>query len=206
MSYQKQLSRSTAEKGVECMVALTGTARDDHTSQLAEALNEAEANIVEDVVIELPLPEVAIIEDEELKDTADVDICHPPIAMEKVITECMEKRKENCSASTDLIEELIQLKQPVVQLETIDMHSKVIVSDNIEVKKEELEDSKRISFTPTEDEYIRAGCKKYSSSKSKWADILKDPEYKFRPCRTRDTLRVRATSLKNSKRRRREKK
>jgi hypothetical protein len=177
------------------MVALTGTARDDHTSQLAEALNEAEAHIVEDEVIELPLPEVAIIED------VDVDICHPPIAMEKVITEDVEKRNGSCSASTNLIDDIIQLKQPVVQIETIDMHSKLIVSDNIEVKKEELEDSKRITFTPVEDEYIRAGCKKYSTSKSKWADILKDPDYKFRPCRTRDTLRVRATSLKNNKRR-----
>ena len=183
------------------MVALTGTARDDHTSQLAEALNEAEANIVEDVVIELPLPEVAIIEDDEIKDTADVDICHPPIAMEKVITKDVEKRNGSYSASTNLIDDIIQLKQPVVQIETIDMQSKLIVSDNIEVKKEELEDSKRITFTPVEDEYIRAGCKKYSTSKSKWADILKDPDYKFRPCRTRDTLRVRATSLKNNKRR-----
>ena len=188
------------------MVALTGTARDDHTSQLAEALNEAEALRVDSEVIEIPLPEVAIIEDEELKDRADVDVCQPPITLEKVVTEGMDKTNENSNASTELMEELIQLEQPIVQLETIDMQSKVIVSDNIEVKKEELEESKRITFTPAEDEYIRAGCKKYAGSKSKWADILKDPEYKFRPCRTRDTLRVRATSLKNGKRRTRVKK
>ena len=75
----------------------------------------------------------------------------------------------------------------------------LIVSDNIEVKKEEIEESKRKYFTEEEDNFLKQGCAKYKSSKTKWADILKDPEYNFHPSRTRDTLRVRSNSLKNAK-------
>ena len=104
-----------------------------------------------------------------------------------------------------LIEEVQTLMQPTIHLKRMEIDvgppSNLIVCDDIDVKKEELEDAKRVSFTPEEDSFLRDGIKKYGNSKTRWADILKDEEYKFHPTRTRDTLRVRSTSLKNGKRR-----
>ena len=106
--------------------------------------------------------------------------------------------------TADLLGVLGQITQPEVRIQCIDVDkskdSTLIVSDNIEVKKEELEGVKRLGFTEEEDSFIKEGITRYNSSKTKWADILKDPEYKFHPTRTRDTLRVRAKYLKSSNR------
>ena len=78
--------------------------------------------------------------------------------------------------------------------------STLITTDDIEVKKEELEGKKGLfRFTSLEDSFIRTGVERHGKSKSKWADILKDPEYTFHPSRTRDTLRMRAGTLKIGK-------
>ena len=76
----------------------------------------------------------------------------------------------------------------------------LIMTDDIEVKKEELEEKKSfLRFTSMEDSYIRKGFQKHGTSTSKWADILKDPDFKFHSSRTRDTLRMRAGTLKIGK-------
>ena len=68
--------------------------------------------------------------------------------------------------------------------------------DDIELKKEEVEEEvKKLLFSETEDSFLTAGVVKYANSCRKWADILKDEEYKFHPSRTRDTIRMRATTL-----------
>ena len=78
--------------------------------------------------------------------------------------------------------------------------STLVTTDDIEVKKEELEGKKgSFRFTSLEDSFIRTGVERHGKSKSKWADILKDPEYTFHPSRTRDTLRMRAGTLKIGK-------
>lgn len=74
-----------------------------------------------------------------------------------------------------------------------------ITQDDIEVKREEIEaemTGKRVSFTRAEDEFLRTGLKKHWESSSVWAAILADKDYKFKAGRTRDSLRVRANSLK----------
>ena len=77
-----------------------------------------------------------------------------------------------------------------------EVESKLVQEDNIEVKKEELEGGKKfLVFTTEEDSYLKIGCAKYSTSKKRWADILKDEQFKFQQGRTRDSLRVRATTL-----------
>ena len=66
--------------------------------------------------------------------------------------------------------------------------------DDIEVKKEGLDEGKLL-FSTAEDGYLKAGIEKYKSSRRKWSDIMKDPEFKFREGRTRDALRMRASTL-----------
>ena len=74
--------------------------------------------------------------------------------------------------------------------------SELILSDDIEVKKEELRSGKRfLTFTKEEDKYLRTGFSKYAKSTKKWSNILNDKELHFQEGRTRDSLRVRATSL-----------
>ena len=76
--------------------------------------------------------------------------------------------------------------------------SETIDKEGLEVKKEELEnetDKKRDLFTTEEDEFLRRGYEKYAKVPMKWAKILKDPEYTFHTGRTRDTIRVRASTL-----------
>ena len=49
--------------------------------------------------------------------------------------------------------------------------------------------NKTKNFPPEEDMYLKPGIEKYG-----WSSILKDGAYKFQPARTRDFLRMRATS------------
>ena len=79
---------------------------------------------------------------------------------------------------------------------TGDTESSLIEIDDIDVKKEELENGKRfLLFTTAEDSFLKEGLAKYAKSNKKWADILKDDTFQFQEGRTRDSLRVRATTL-----------
>ena len=49
--------------------------------------------------------------------------------------------------------------------------------------------NKTKNFPPEEDMYLKPEIEKYG-----WSSILKDSAYKFQPTRTRDFLRMRATS------------
>ena len=72
----------------------------------------------------------------------------------------------------------------------------LIQTDDIEVKREELEDSKSfLTFTTAEDSFLKEGFVKYAKSRKKWSDILKDEGFQFQRGRTRDSLRMRATTL-----------
>ena len=72
----------------------------------------------------------------------------------------------------------------------------------LEVKKEEAQQeadgtSKIVRFTLEEDNALRKGIEEYGVSS--WAKILKDPKYKFHRSRKRDSLRMRAETLKLKK-------
>ena len=72
---------------------------------------------------------------------------------------------------------------------------------DLEVKKEEVEidaEKKKVPFTPAEDADLKKGYVKYAHVPSKWARILRDKDYTFQDGRTRDSLRVRAKTLKLS--------
>ena len=64
-----------------------------------------------------------------------------------------------------------------------------------------------LTFTTEEDSYLKTGIVKHANSKRKWADILKDEQFTFQKGRSRDSLRVRATTLglEKSKRKRKSK-
>ena len=106
-----------------------------------------------------------------------------------------ESTKEGTSEPIIIINDICSLA------EEDEVESKLVQEDNIEVKKEELEGGKKfLVFTTEEDSYLKIGCAKYSTSKKRWADILKDEQFKFQQGRTRDSLRVRATTLGLEKR------
>jgi hypothetical protein len=178
---------------------LTGPGREEHTAELADALNTSLAREEKEDDIEITVPLITDIPD----DTDEIPEDAPRI---NVIQDIEPSPVATSSHDVpSLIEEVQTLMQPTIHLKRMEIDvgppSNLIVCDDIDVKKEELEDAKRVSFTPDEDSFLKDGIKKYGNSKTKWADILKDEEYKFHPTRTRDTLRVRSTSLKNGKRR-----
>ena len=175
-SYQKQLSRDVAAAGVECMRELVGKEREVHTSELANELR----NIRSTDVVEV---------NEETEFDGSTDGVGSSNSTEADVVEVKDDS-----------EEISEVMREILQIEEDTSNSRLITADDIEVKKEELEEKKGLfRFTSLEDSYIRLGCQKHAKSKSKWADILKDPDYKFHQSRTRDTLRMRAGTLKIGK-------
>ena len=92
---------------------------------------------------------------------------------------------------------------------TNDAANRLVTEDDLAVKKEELDEPKRLLFSESEDADLRKGFKKYSHTANRWSNILKDPELKFHPNRSRDSIRTRAITLKlitrNRKKSRKEK-
>lgn len=85
-----------------------------------------------------------------------------------------------------------------VQLTTVvnNIMSNQIVSDDLEVKMEEMNNqgrSKLIRFSEQEDSDLSSGIRKYG--RHNWVSILKDKSFSFNKERTRDSLRVRANSV-----------
>ena len=72
------------------------------------------------------------------------------------------------------------------------------VQMDLDIKKEEAQNQvsesvKLLRFTPEEDKFLKEGTKKYGLSN--WSKILKDANFHFHACRTRDALRVRAETI-----------
>lgn len=215
-NYQKKCSRDTAEKGAECIAKLTGPGREKHTVELADALNNDVDQNEKDNDIEITQPQINDILDDvddmvensqpnervpgNSSDGNSIGINHQSIE---------EIPSTSTGTTSDLMGELENIMQPKVCVQRMNveegMCSKLIVSDNIEVKREELEGVKRVVFTEEEDSFIKAGIIRYKNSKTKWADILKDEEYKFHAARTRDALRVRSSYLRSNSRSKRRK-
>ena len=168
--YQKKLSREVAEDGANAMKELVGEERDQHTGVLASALREVDQSVQSSQC-------VTINEDAEktisIHDTTDA---HEGLPVERIIVD--------------------ETKTSPVSVTDEQCTSKLIQEDDIEVKMEEIEQGKKfLTFTDEEDQYLKAGITKHSTSKRKWSDILNDQEYEFQKGRSRDSLRVRATTL-----------
>lgn len=85
---------------------------------------------------------------------------------------------------------------------SIDAEKSLVTRDDIDVKKEELENEisrglKLKRFTYQEDTYLKQGVTKHGLGR--WSRILKDADYTFHQGRTRDSLRMRADTLKLTK-------
>ena len=83
-----------------------------------------------------------------------------------------------------------------------DAEKSLVTRDDIDVKKEELENEisrglKLKRFTHQEDTYLKQGVTKHGLGR--WSRILRDADYTFHQGRTRDSLRMRADTLKLTK-------
>ena len=169
------------------MSELIGPGRDRHTEEFAETLREDE-NIEQSTIVE-ERTDVDVGKGEE----DDLQIVAPRSTVE------FQETIEN----DDLIEVVNEIESdvtPVLELKDVNTIKDVASTDDVEIKKEEIEDPKRLIFNEEEDNYIKDGYVKYAKSLTKWADILKDPAYKFHPSRKRDTLRCRYNTLQGGKR------
>ena len=177
-SYQKKLSREIASHGAEAMKDLVGEEGGNHTKELAS--------------------KVRVMVDKLLVDKDNVTSTEVSEAHTDSTT------IENISDGDTVPVSAIVIDENEIPTTTDTDHTfpKLNVVDDIDLKKEEVEEEvKKVLFSQTEDDFLNAGLLKYATSSRKWADILKDEEYQFHPSRTRDTLRVRATTLKLGKQR-----
>ena len=169
--YQKRLSREVAEEGANAMKELVGNERETHTGVLASNLRGS-SDLTEGTEAEK-----ADEESNTAPSTKEPNARVLTVNVEPIVV-------EDASNSARM------------ETEDAEVASTLIQTDNIEVKKEELEDGKKfLSFSTEEDKFLRLGFKKHSNSKKKWADILKDKDFEFQEGRTRDSLRMRATTL-----------
>lgn len=182
--YQKQLSRTVASAGADAIKDLVGSQRDEHTHALADSLRLAaplkpatggNATLQKSTATEA----TEQAEEPRVIPPSSTEGTTPPVINAYVETEPQDVSEVD-SPSTSAADVAVNL----------------ITVDDIEVKKEELRNGKRfLTFTKEEDKYLRSGFEKYAKSGKKWSDILNDKEFKFQDGRTRDSLRVRATSL-----------
>lgn len=197
--YQKKLSRSVAVEGLNAMRELVGENRDQHTGILAGALRgDSSVSEGEDLSVS---PNTKPADDGEPPAAAS-SLTTPILSGETHVTQEDTPRPLEASSPADVnlshADPITIDDESVPTTDAVSLQASVQVTptDDIEVKKEEIRTGKRfLTFTAREDDHLREGFKKYGSSKKKWSDILKDNTFSFQEGRTRDSLRVRATSL-----------
>ena len=148
--YQKKLSREVAEEGAAAMRELVGTERDKHTEVLASDLRDS----------------IHISEENQNEGEAqtasgnNVEAKDQP-ASDTVVVEDGSSTSRNAS-------EAIVINDICSPPDKDELGSKLIQHDNIEVKKEELDGTKKfLVFTTEEDSFLKVGFTKYSESKRK---------------------------------------
>ena len=194
-SYQKKLSRTVAVEGAECIQQLTGPQRDRHTDELACTLTEGDSTIANDVggqCVTVPVKDNAIHTLAESASSVDKSSDNND---DDTTTIPDDPIRDNSipSSSKSLMEDIEKLGDPVVSIKPLNTEkSSLVVEDNIDVKKEEIADGRKVSFSQEEDKYLKDGVKKYGK---RWTDILKYSGYEFHTSRTKDTLRGRYNTL-----------
>ena len=203
--YQKRLSREVATEARACMAKLTGAEKECHTQTLADSLMHVTENPCTSE------PNVQSITSEEVTD--DEVQC-----LTKDVVDVTNETDVGSNSDSNIGSK--DLKSRDNQLESIHSHNntsnvdekneddtmpaisslqKMVDLAEKEVKKEDLENTingRTNRFTEEEDKFIKSGVEKYGFGN--WKRILVDKEYTFHSSRTRDTLRMRAKTLRIS--------
>ena len=182
--------------------------------QPSPVFNVIEKNVAEPE--QLRQEETASPEEEEVEASVSDDKVQVHTNQSEIFMETTEAELVSTYASTSITTSQSSTAQPLlvkdVTVPILSLHAAIpptsaaIFKDlDIEVKKEEaqrqVEDAPRLlRFTPDEDLYLRRGTTKYGLGQ--WSKILKDKDFVFHTCRTRDTLRVRADTLGLTKKKR----
>ncbi len=202
--YQKTNSREVAVQGQVCMDMLTGSQRSKHTSEIASELLIIQKNNEPAKDCQKSNEEAEVVLLDQVTDNG----VEPWNAQE----EGMEEDKEEVIVvESNSYEDRVNIEQlpcsstysiKDVDIDNCDKQLRDITNDKnikglqeVEVKLEDIEDPKRLTFTSEEDTFIKQGYAKYKATPSVWASILRDRQFKFHPSRKRDTIRVRATTL-----------
>ena len=190
--YQKQLSRQVAVSGKACMEKILGKGRDEHTKEFALSVSKEKSKINEGSGTSshlLPSPSSINVKKVFYNDGLE---CRDEEVEEGVVVEIKDDEEEtqhgsngsmHCEPNNDCV-----------------LSSISPLNIDLEVKREEAEEHVRHGttsmkrFSPEEDKYLRLGVAKYGNSS--WSKILHDKNNKFNPSRNRDSLRMRAKTLK----------
>ena len=223
-SYQKKLSKQIAEDGAQCMTTLVGDGREKHTTGLLTDLrsivseknsadpevhksknNENNNDNSNDIDKENELGKI----ESSTENNNDASTATSVVSDDVTIVDENSRNAILLDDSSNSHGDRVVAVAASNDIQPISVDddsapngvssSRSITQDDIEVKREEIEAElagKRLSFTRAEDDFIRSGLKKHWESTSVWAAILADKEFKFKAGRTRDSLRVRANSLK----------
>ena len=221
--YQKRLSLSVAKDGLSCMKKLVGDGRDHHNSKLANSLliavDVSDNKDVDTIVIDDKTTEIApTVSNDTLVEICNefdvstsehgVEKTHAAITCTNSFTRCNSAPE---TFTTSVTPSSISSSVEQNEVPSCDIVQSIIPMDtesksmsDVEVKREEVErgmevTSKLLRFTPEEDTALRQAIKDYGLGR--WAKILKDPKYQFHASRKRDTLRMRAETLKIGKKR-----
>ena len=159
-----------------------------------ESLNEKEAsatNVVEESVV--TAESTADDKDDVQNVIQDVNVVTDEPVKEVVILDDPVNETPTQCRSKGLMEDIELLGDPVVSITPLNLQgTKLVVQDDIEVKREELGSSKYVPFTELEDNYLKDGYNKFGK---RWSDILKHSGYTFHSSRNRETLRGRHKTL-----------
>ena len=225
-SYQKKLARTAAVEGNECIEELTGPGRDIHTNHLANILIQdpratndvvgqcANRSSQENSTIALAgsaLPrekesaatnakDETVLTGETSSDEKslddDVQIVIPLV---NVIPDDPIEDNSIPSNAKGLMTDIENLGDPVISIQPLNaVNSSLVVQDDIDVKREDLAETKKLPFTEEEDKFLQTGVKIYGK---RWTDMLKDTALIFHPSRNKDTLRGRWNTLSGSRKR-----
>ena len=201
--YQKRLSREVASEARTCMAKLTGKDKESHTQSLAESLMDLtdEPSCSKEKTVQAT--------SKPISDEDEVQCLTEDIFDETDESDVINKNSRMMSKNDDSTLNSLEKSHADDRCDIIDEASdddKMLTSSSIqktnvniperEVKKEDVENSmneKTKRFTVEEDAFLKSGIRKYGFGH--WKKILQEKDYVFHPCRTRDTLRMRAKTL-----------
>jgi len=213
LSYRKQLSRDVATRGKQCMEKIVGEARTETTEQLANIISdinknsmefdhsviEKARNILQPIYVGDTITAVADNLCGETSNTTmllhnDVNSFEPDVNPEQSDVMITGSRSGEYKGSR---------KAKISSVTPCSSSSQVkTITNDVEVKKEEAQQQLRSSgkskrFTLDEDRYLNLGMEKYG--KGSWSLILHDSDFNFHSSRSRDSLRMRAETLRHKK-------
>ena len=205
--YQKKLSREVAVEGRACMQKIVGKGRDTHTTGLASSLSEDKSitegrsggsgeftPYVTDQKVGEQDSTCSLVSQEDVVKNMDT-------VTGKGNDLSVDDRTQKVTV-VEIQDVNITTNKALSKDERVDIPEDCYFADlsplniDVEVKREVAEENVREGaslkrFTPDEDKYLEH---KYGSSN--WNQILKDKEYMFSPSRTRESLRLRAKTLR----------